>query len=58
MAKTKETITLELALSRDTKGTHLFKGAEDAVIRSLYIQKEGYPNGAPKKIKITVESIA
>lgn len=49
------THVVSLALAKSTKGTYVFSNPE-GVIRSQYIEKEAYPNGAPKAIKVTVEA--
>lgn len=51
-------VQIELTLERDTKGTFVFKSPDKSdVISSLYIRKEGFPKGAPKKIRVTVDSL-
>jgi hypothetical protein len=44
-----------LTFSKETKNTFVFVDQEDgAVIPSLYVRKEAFPNGAPDSITVTV----
>lgn len=56
-AKGKSTkIETELKLDRDTKGTFVYKNAEDdAPVPSLYVKKSAFSGDAPKKITLTIE---
>lgn len=45
-----------LTFDRSTKGTHVFKDdADNAPIKSVYIQRTGIEGNPPAKITITVE---
>ncbi len=46
---------IDMTFSKETPGTFVFAN-EDAPVRTLYVRKEAYPNGAPEKITITVRT--
>lgn len=49
-------LKLMMTFERDTKGTHVFSGVDDAPIKSLYINKGAFPEGAtPQQITITID---
>ena len=49
-------IKLELNKIKETKGTFVYgSDKEDAPIPSVYIKKAAFPDGAPAKIKLTIE---
>jgi hypothetical protein len=47
---------IELALSKETKGTFVYTSIEEnSLITNLYLMKSQMPAEAPKKITVTVE---
>lgn len=52
----KANFKIKLTKDRDTKGTFVYKNADDdATIPSLYIKKSAFKGDAPESITVTVE---
>ena len=48
-------LTLELALVKSTKGTHVYgDDKEGAAIPSVYIKKAALPSPAPEKLRVVI----
>lgn len=47
--------TVEFALAKETKGTYVYTAtSEDAVVSTIYVRKEGYPNGPPAALVVHI----
>lgn len=50
-------IVVPMVLDRSTPGTHLYKSPQQssAVVKNIYISKEGFDGPAPREIEVTVK---
>lgn len=49
------TFDVPMSLAKETKGTFVFHADdESAPVTQVYVRKEGFPNGAPATIVLTV----
>lgn len=56
MATQAPTVTVTLALSRETKNTFRFDDpSEDSVLPSLYVKKSAWKGQAPDSVTVTVK---
>lgn len=46
-------VKVEMKKSKETKGTYVYANPE-AVVTSVYIKKEAFPNGAPNELVMTL----
>lgn len=54
--KTSGSTSLVLNFTKSTKNTHVYScDAQDAAIKSLYVERSSLPKEPPKKIEVTVE---
>ncbi len=49
------TISIRMEQDKETKGTYRYATQEEgAVVRTVYISKLAFPDGAPKSIEVTI----
>jgi hypothetical protein len=55
----KKPIVVKFNYLKDTPGTYRFEEEDpEGLVRTLYIRKDAYPDGAPKKLEVTIKVIA
>jgi hypothetical protein len=47
-----KSISVVMELARETKGTYIYTST--ATVRTVYINREGLPDGAPQRIKVSI----
>ena len=55
MATKNGKVVAEFNFRNATKGAYRFEEVDpEGLVRTLYTRKEAFPNGAPKKIRVTI----
>lgn len=51
-----EPVKITLTKAKETKGTYVYANP-DAVVTSVYIKKEAFPQGAPQTLEMTLTPV-
>ena len=51
-----DNLTIRMKLHRETKGTFVYNAVkDDAAVTTVYVKKDAYPDGVPKKIVVAIK---
>lgn len=51
-----ESVKIVLTKAKETKGTYVYSNP-DAVVPSVYVKKDAFPDGAPAKLEMTLTPV-